>query len=56
MAVHPVAEIVPGTVAVVVVIPLAAPAVTVGAVFTPLPETATLIEVAPPPPTDIFPL
>ena len=47
---------VPATVAAVVVTPEAAPDVTVGTVFTPLPVAATFMDEAPPPPTTILPL
>ena len=52
----PVVLIVPATVAEEVVIAEAVPVVTIGAVSTPLPIAATLMLVAPPPPTRIFPL
>ena len=47
---------VPATVAEVLVIAEAAPVVTVGAVFTPLPLATTLLLLAPPPPTGMLPL
>ena len=56
MAVQPVAVIDPASVAVVCVMALATPEVTVAMVFTPSPDAATLNAVAPPPLTGIFPL
>ena len=46
----------PANVAEFIVIKLAAPVVTAGSGLIPAPVTASLTEVAPPPPTGIFPL
>ncbi len=47
---------VPATVAEALVMPEAAPVVTMGASSLPLPEAATLMPLAPPPPTEMLPL
>ncbi len=52
----PVVFSVPATLAEELVMAEALPVATVGAVFTPLPLAATLMPVAPPPPTGMFPL
>ncbi len=53
---QPAMLICPATVAVVVVMAEADPVVNVGAVSTPLPLAATLMSLAPPPPTTMSPL